>query len=149
MGIKVGEYFIEKKIIKQVDLDKALEYQKKHKGYLGEILFFLEMITENDLLQYLSKRFNVQYISSEKLEKMSAQSPADVIPERLAVDKNIYPLKYSFNNFRLTLLTHEPQNIAMFDELKVLLTGVNTVTPVVAVSNAIKAIVYKQYKGDF
>ncbi len=148
MAIKVGQYFIEKGLVTEKDVASALEYQKKRPGYLGEILLFQELITETDLLHYLSKRFNVQYISSEKLEKIPAQHPVDVIPEKLAFEKNIYPLKYSFNNFRLTILTHEPQNIALFDELKVLLTGVNTIVPVVSSSNAVKALIYKQYKGD-
>jgi len=148
MAVKVGQYFIEKGLVTEKDVAAALEYQKKRPGYLGEILLSQELITETDLLHYLSKRFNVQYISSEKLEKIPAQHPVDVIPEKLAFEKNVYPLKYSFNNFRLTLLTHEPQNIALFDELKVLLTGVNTIVPVVTTSNAIKALIYKQYKGD-
>jgi response regulator RpfG family c-di-GMP phosphodiesterase len=148
MAIKVGQYFIEKGLVTEKDVASALEYQKKRPGYLGEILLSQELITETDLLHYLSKRFNVQYISSEKLEKIPAQHPVDVIPEKLALEKNIYPLKYSFNNFRLTLLTHEPQNIELLDELKVLLTGVNTIVPVVASSNAVKALIYKQYRGD-
>ena len=148
MGLKVGQYFVEKGVITERDVANALDHQKKHPGYLGEILLFQGLITETDLLHYLSKRYNVQFISSEKLEKMAAQNPADVIPEKLAIDKNIYPLKYSFNNFRLTLLTHEPQNIALFDELKVLLTGVNTIVPVVATANVLKALIYKQYRGD-
>lgn len=148
MGVKVGQYFIEKELITDKDLREALAYQKNHPGYLGEIMLQLEMIQEGDLLHYLSKRFNVQYISSEKLEKMPVKKPTDVIPEKLAVEKNIYPLKYSFNSFRLTVLTYEPQNIALLDELKVLLTGVHTVVPVVTHYRALKALVYKQYKGD-
>lgn len=148
MGIKVGEYFLKKGIITENDLKEALDYQKKSKGYLGEILMKLEHVSEMDLLQYLSKRFNVQFISTEKMEKMAVQKPSDIIPEKLAIEKNIFPLKYSFNSFRLTLITHEPQNIALFDELKIILTGVNTIIPVVAVSNAVKALIYKQYRSD-
>ena len=148
MGVKVGQYFIEKKLITEKDLREALAYQKNHPGYLGEILLKLEMIEESALLHYLSKRFNVQYISSEKLEKMPVKKPTDVIPEKLAMEKNIFPLKYSFDSFMLTILTYEPQNIALFDELKVLLTGVHSVVPVVTHYRALKALVFKQYKGD-
>ena len=148
MGVKVGQYFIEKELITEKDLREALAYQKNHPGYLGEILLKLEMIGESDLLHYLSKRFNVQYISTEKLEKMPVTKPTDIIPEKLAIEKNIFPLKYSFNSFRLTILTYEPQNIALLDELKVLLTGVHTVVPVVTHFRALKALVFKQYKGD-
>lgn len=148
MGVKVGQYFIEKSLITEKDLREALAFQKNHQGYLGEILLQMELISESDLLHYLSKRFNVQYISSEKLEKMPVTKPTDTIPEKLAIEKNIFPLKYSFNSFRLTILTHEPQNMALLDELKVLLTGVHTVVPVVTHFRALKALVFKQYRGD-
>ena len=148
MPVKVGEYFLEKGLITEKNIQEALELQKSKKNYLGETLLHLGYITETDLLQYLSKRFNVQFISTEKMEKMAVQKPSDIIPEKLAVDKNIFPLKYSFNSFRLTLITHEPQNLALFDELKIVLTGVQTVVPVVAISNAVKALIFKQYRGD-
>ncbi len=148
MAVKVGEYFLERGLITEKNISEAIEFQKNKKGYLGETLLYLGFITEADLLQYLSKRFNVQFISTDKMEKMSVQKPSDIIPEKLALEKNIFPLKYSFNSFRLTLITHEPQNLALFDELKIILSGVQTVVPVVAVSNAVKALIFKQYHGD-
>ena len=147
-GMKVGEYFLDKGLISQEDLTLALNFQKSHPTYLGEILLKLGKIPENELLQYLSKNFNVQYITSEKLEKMAVMTPADIIPKKMALDKTIFPLKYSVNNYRLTLLTYEPQNIVLFDELKILLNGVQSVVPVVATSNVIKALIMKQYNND-
>lgn len=148
MAIKVGQYFIEIGLVTPRNVEEALEYQKKHPDYLGEILLHLGYIKEVDLLHYLSKRFNVQYVSSEKMEKMPFEKPSDIIPEKLALEKNIFPLKYSFSNYRLTLLTSRPQDIVLFDDLKVLLTGVNSVVPVAATAKSLKALIYKQYKGD-
>ncbi|HNW81283.1 MAG TPA: hypothetical protein PKG52_00170 [bacterium] len=148
MGIKVGQYFVELGLITEKNVEEALEYQKKHPNLLGEILLQMELIKEIELLHYLSKRFNVQYVSAEKMEKMPMQRPADIIPEKMAEEKNIFPLKYSFNNFRLTILTSKPQDLGLFDELKVLLSGVNSVVPVAATSKALKALIYKQYRGD-
>ncbi len=146
--MKVGEYFLDKGLISESDISLALSFQKNHPTYLGEILFKLGKISETELLQYLSKQFNVQYITSEKLEKMAVVNPADIIPVKMAMDRTIFPLKYSINNYRLTLLTYEPQNIVLFDELKILLNGVQTVIPVVAPSNVIKALILKQYSND-
>ena len=147
-GMKVGEYFLDKGLISESDISLALSFQKNHPTYLGEILFRLGKIPETELLQYLSKQFNVQYITSEKLEKMAVMNPSDIIPLKMAMDKTIFPLKYSINNYRLTLLTYEPQNLVLFDELKILLNGVQTVVPVVAPSNVIKALILKQYNND-
>ena len=146
--MKVGEYFLDRGLISESDISLALSFQKNHPTYLGEILFKLGKISETELLQYLSKQFNVQYITSEKLEKMAVVNPADIIPVKMAMDRTIFPLKYSINNYRLTLLTYEPQNIVLFDELKILLNGVQTVIPVVAPSNVIKALILKQYSND-
>ncbi len=145
---RVGEYFLENGLISESDISLALSFQQTHPTYLGEILLKLGKIPEIELLQYLSKQFNVQYITSEKLEKMAVMNPSDVIPIKMAMDKTIFPLKYSVNNYRLTLLTYEPQNIVLFDELKILLSGVQTVVPVVATSNVIKALILKQYNND-
>ena len=146
--LKVGEYFLNQGLIVESDISQALTFQKNYSTYLGEILFKLGKISEMDLLQYLSKQFNVQYISSDKLEKMAISNPADIIPLKMANDKTIFPLKYSVNNYRLTILTYEPQNILLFDELKILLSGVQSVVPVVAPSNVIKALILKQYNND-
>lgn len=146
--LRVGEYFLKKGLISESDLSLALSFQKTHPTYLGEILLKLNKIPEIELLQYLSKQFNVQYITSEKLEKMAVMNPSDVLPLKMAMDKTIFPLKYSVNNYRLTLLTYEPQNIVLFDELKILLNGVQTVVPVVAPSNTVKALILKQYNND-
>ena len=146
--MRVGEYFLDLGLISESDLQQALSFQKEHPAYLGEILFKTGKISETDLLQYLSKQFNVQYITSEKLEKMAVMNPGDIIPFNMATDKVIFPLKYSINNYRLTILTYEPQNIVLFDELKILLNGVHSVVPVVAASKVIKALILKQYKND-
>lgn len=148
MVVKVGEYFLSQGLILESDLQEALAFQKNHPTYLGEILYKSGKISETDLLTYLSKHFNVQYITSEKLEKMAVMNPADIVPLKMATDKTIFPLKYSVNNYRLTILTYEPQNIVLFDELKILLNGVQSVVPVVAASNVIKALIFKQYKND-
>lgn len=149
MAIKIGEYFVQFGKITRQQLTQALELQKKQPGFLGEILVGEKMITENDLLSYLAGIFNLQYISSEKLEKMTIQpNIAQIVPEKIAESKLLFPLKYEFKGGKLSLLTHAPQNKAVFDELKLILDNVHDITPVIAYSKAIKAIVAKQYRGD-
>ncbi|HOW51320.1 MAG TPA: HD domain-containing phosphohydrolase [bacterium] len=149
MAMKIGEYFVQLGKITREQLAKALDMQKTQKTYLGEILVSEKMLSENDLLTYLAGIFNLQYITSEKLEKMTIQSNvAQVVPERIAETKGIFPLKYSFNEGKLTLLTHAPQDAKMLDELKIILDNIKVITPVIAYSKAIKAIIFKQYKGD-
>ncbi len=149
MAKRIGELFLEQGLITEEQLQEALEYQRFKKGYLGEILVTQNALKEADLLSYLSKKFNVQFITSEKLEKMAIQSNvAEIIPEKIAEQKIIFPLKYNFNDAKLTIITNAPQDLQLYDELKIILDNVKTITPVVAFSSAIRALISKQYKGD-
>jgi len=151
MAIKIGEYFVQLGKLTREQLAEALERQKKAKqrAYLGEMLVGDGTLAENDLLAYLAGIFNIQYISSEKLEKMVIQSNiAQILPEKIAESKTIFPLKYSFNEGKLTLLTYEPQNTQALDELKIILDNIKHITPVIAYSKAIRALIAKQYRGD-
>lgn len=146
---RIGEYFLEAGKITSVQLREALDVHKNKKMFLGETLVSEGMIEELDLLTYLSERFKVQFITSEKLEKMAiTTNVSEIIPEKIAEQKNIFPIKYSFNDSKLTLLTHAPQDLNMLDSLKIILDNVKTIVPIVAYSKAIKALIYKQYRGD-
>lgn len=151
MAFKIGEYFVQLGKITTEQLGAVLEQQKtaKNRTYLGEMLVNEGLISETDLLAYLAGIFNIQYISSEKLEKMTIQpNITQIIPEKIAESRTIFPLKYNFNEGKLTLLTYEPQNSHAFEELKIILDNIKNITPVVAYSKAIKAIIAKQYRGD-
>ncbi|MCK5807651.1 HD domain-containing protein [bacterium] len=147
---KIGEFFIDRKLITTEELKKALLFQEKHKDRLiGSIFVDLDILSELDLLQYLSKRFRVQYITSEKLEKIPLNEHAsDIIPLSIATKKNIFPLKHSFGNGMLSLLTSTPQDVELLEDLKVQLANVSNIVPVVALPKAIKALIAKQYQGD-
>ncbi len=147
---RIGEFFLDRGLITEEKLQEALLYQQKHLGtFIGEIMVDLDMISELDLLQYLSKRFRVQYITSEKLEKMPLNENAnDIIPLAIAEKKNIFPLKYSFGNGQLSLLLNAPQDVELIDDLKIQLANVKIITPIVAIRKAIKALIAKQYQGD-
>lgn len=146
--VRIGQFFIDQGKITEKQLEEALSIHKRKKQLLGETLVYEGMLKEIDMLSYLSNRFNLQYITTEKLEKMALQEKLnDIIPERIADEKNIFPLKYSFNESKLTLLTNMPQNFTLFDELKIVLS-INNIIPVIALSKAIRALILKQYRGD-
>ncbi len=147
--MKTGEFFLKKGLINSTQLKKSLEFQKKWHKFIGETLVSLGYLEELDLLKYLSSVFNIQYLSSEKLEKMPIKANLkDIIPEKTAISKNIFPLKHKLESSKLTLLMSEPQNKDLLEELKLILPNVNKIEIVVAYSKAIKALNLKQYLGD-
>lgn len=147
--MKFGEYFIAKEKLNNSSLDKALKIQEKKGGYIGEILVNLEYISEEDLLSYISKKFGVQYISSEKLKKMAIKEKiSDVIPYKFAKENYVFPLKFRASDGKLNLLTHEPQNKELIKKIKLFFSDITRIECVVAHSRAIKALILKQYSGD-
>ncbi len=147
--MKFGEYFIAKEKLDVESLNKGLKIQKKKGGYLGEILVNLDYINEEDLLVYLSKKFKVQYISSEKLKKMAIKEKiSDVIPYKFAKENYVFPLKFRASDGKLNLLTHEPQNEELIKKIKLFFSDITRIECVVAHSRAIKALILKQYSGD-
>ncbi|MBN1913184.1 MAG: hypothetical protein JW788_02165 [Candidatus Omnitrophica bacterium] len=61
----LGEILIEKGLIKEEDLEGALEEQKKTKEFLGAILVRNNLIEEKDLLQALCEHFGMELGSLE------------------------------------------------------------------------------------
>ena len=69
---QIGEILIEKKLIDQEQLDKALEVQLKEGGLLGQILVKLEYVTQEQIESSISE----QTSSAKKLENILIESGA-------------------------------------------------------------------------
>lgn len=59
---RLGELLLALGLIDQVNLDKAIEQQKKTGERLGQILISMGIITEDELLKLLSKQLNIPFI---------------------------------------------------------------------------------------
>ena len=59
---RIGELLLDKKLIDQATLDKAIELQKKSGERLGKILTSMGAVAEEDLLKVLSQQLDVPYI---------------------------------------------------------------------------------------
>jgi MSHA biogenesis protein MshE len=62
----LGEMLVAAGLIKDEQLKKALEEQKKRGGKVGEVLVDLGFITEHDLATFLGRQLNIPYIEIEK-----------------------------------------------------------------------------------
>ena len=60
---RIGELLLEKKLIDQATLDKAIELQNKTGEQLGQILISMGAVVEEDLLTALSEQLEVPYIN--------------------------------------------------------------------------------------
>ncbi len=69
---QIGEILVEKKLITQDQLDKALEVQLKEGGLLGQILVKLNFVTQ----EQIDNSVNEQTSSAKKLENILMESGA-------------------------------------------------------------------------
>lgn len=86
----LGEILIERKLITEDQLAKALEVQRQEKGYVGEILVKLGFIEELDVVTALVVQCNFPYIAVSKYE--IDKSIIELIPKDFARKNLVMPL---------------------------------------------------------
>lgn len=140
MAAKLGQLLVSNSIITEEQLEKALDLQKKEGGRIGSNLIKLGYLTEDTLVQFLSKQYGVPSIalSTEEINT----SIIKFVPYDVAYKYQIFPV--SKNGATLTLAMTDPSNVFAIDDVK-FMTGYEVV-PVVASETAIKEAIAKHYE---
>jgi len=138
---QLGELLIERGIINQRQLDKALAVQKERGGLIGEILVELGFTKEEDIAQALTAQYGFPYLPLGNYE-INAEI-ANIIPVRVARQYLLVPIDKIGNN--LTLAMSNPLNVQAIEDVE-LLSGCNIQT-FVSTATDIKKAIEKYYKG--
>ncbi len=115
---KIGEILIEMEVLTEEQLFWALEKQKETKELIGQILLQAEYITEEKLALALARQFSVDYVDLQ--EYVLNEELFERVPETLI--KMYYFLPHRLDGNELTIITHDPTNISMFDSIQVVTT---------------------------
>jgi type IV pilus assembly protein PilB len=136
---RLVEVLVKGNLIKERDLNKALDAQKKHGGSLGKILTDSGYISEKDLMVVMSRQLNIPPIdlAKYKIDKAMMQ----LIPEKFVKQYCIIPI--SRIGGTLTVAMSDPLNIFVMDDLKTLTNY--KIDPVIATENDIKDAINKFY----
>jgi len=137
---QLGELLIERGIIKQHELDKALAMQKEKGGLIGEILVELGFAREEDIAQALTAQYGFPYLPLGNYEINS--EIAKIIPGRVVRQYLLIPLDKIGNN--LTIAMSNPLNVQAIEDVE-LISGCNVQT-FVSTSSDIKKAIGKYYK---
>ena len=140
MAVKLGQLLISNNIVKEDQLEKALDLQKKEGGRIGSNLIKLGYVTEDALVDFLSKQYNVQSVTLSADE--TDDSIIKFIPYDVAQKYQIFPV--SKNGATLTLAMTDPSNVFAIDDVK-FMTGYE-VQPVVALESAIRDAIARHYE---
>lgn len=137
---KMGEILVEKEIISQTDLDRALLKQKDVRKPIGKILEDMDVVLEEDIAKALSVQFGFPYVRkfahyrfpAEVLEKLSSEA---------ALANLVFPLKVDKGTLYLAMAN--PLDMALQSDLSFKLAL--RISPCVATSSELKRAIQKHY----
>ncbi|MFA4981197.1 MAG: GspE/PulE family protein [Candidatus Omnitrophota bacterium] len=138
---KLIDLLVNGKMVKQKDLDRALEIQKKSGGSLGKILIGNGFVSEKDLMVVMSRQLNMPPIDLTKYKIDKSLIP--LIPEKMARQYSIIPV--SKIGGVLTIAMSDPLNILAIDDIKMLTHF--QIDPVIATENDIMQGIHNYYGG--
>ncbi|OGP61284.1 MAG: type II secretion system protein GspE [Deltaproteobacteria bacterium RBG_13_61_14] len=139
MAGKLGELLVRDNLITPVQLQQALEEQKRHGGRLGANLTRMGFIKEEELTEFLSKQYGVPSINLSEFE--IEDQVVRLIPEEVAQKHQVIAINRAGST--LIVAMADPSNIFAIDDIK-FLTGYN-IEVVVAPENAIKEAIDRYY----
>jgi type IV pilus assembly protein PilB len=143
--LKFGELLLKHNYISESQLEDALEKQKYSHKRLGEILIESGYIRRKDVVDALGKQLGYERVNFKKYRLSSKL--ADYIPENLAKNYNIAPLK--LKNNRLVIAMQDPLDLEPID----LLNSINSydLEILIAAEEEIKhaqQLIYSDYKAE-
>lgn len=137
---QLGELLVERGIVTQAQLDKALIYQQEKGGLIGEILVELGFTREEDIAQALTAQYGFPYLPLANYD--IGPEVIKVVPARVAKQFMLLPIDKIGSN--LTIAMSNPLNVQAIEDVE-LLSGCNVQT-FVATSSDIRTAIGKYYK---
>jgi len=113
LSLKMGEMLLKANLITQEQLKKALEEQKKTRERIGTILVRLGYITDDELLTFLGRQFNIPVVDLEKYD--INPDLVKLLPEDLMQKNLAFPINRI--NSKLIVAVADPTNMAIVDAI--------------------------------
>jgi type IV pilus assembly protein PilB len=137
---QLGELLIERGILTQAQLDKAIVVQQERGSLIGEILVELGFAKEEDIAQALTAQYGFPYLPLSNYD--INPEIINIVPGRVARQYLLIPIDKIGNN--LTLAMSNPLNVQAIEDVE-LLSGCSVQT-FVSTSSDIKRAIEKYYK---
>jgi type IV pilus assembly protein PilB len=139
---QLGEILVERGLILQEDLDRALQRRAQTGQLLGRILIDMNLIRETDLVAALAAQIGLEFV--ELADETMDPTVAALIPEQLARRYRALPIGY--RDDRLVVAMADPSNLFAVDDIRTI-TGLE-VQPVVATAADIEQAIRKYSQSD-
>jgi type IV pilus assembly protein PilB len=113
---QLGELLLERKVISERQLQKAIITQKEKGGLLGNILVLLGYATEEQIAQVLTTQFGFPYLPLKNYEV--DVNIVKLVPENVAVQYNLLVIDKIGNS--LTIAMSDPLNIHAIEDVELI-----------------------------
>ncbi len=137
---RLGDYLIEQGLITQLQLERALEVQRRTGERLGSALVSEGFLAEEHLTLALSNLLDVDAASDDDLDV--DPEIVRLLPDEFVQRFEIVPVAY-INNV-LTVATATPRNLSLMDEVR-FITGIHNIRPILATEMAIRRVIEQHY----
>lgn len=137
---RIGEVLLERGVITQKELEKALAHQKEHGGLVGQILIQLGCVTEEEIALALTAQYGFPYLPLDNYEIDG--SLTTIVPEQVARQYCLIPIDRIGN--ALTLAMADPSNVQAIEDIELMTKCV--VQTFVSTPSDIEKAIGKHYK---
>lgn len=137
----LGEILVEKGLISTADLDNALAYQRESGLRIGECLVRLNLITEQEKLNFLAAQLNVSTATSQQFAS-AEMDVVSMIPEYIARANTCVALELKGDN--LIVAMEDVLDLNLLDSLRDATN--NFITPVLGQKDEIEEAIARYYQ---
>ena len=137
---QLGELLLDKGIINQAQLDRALKIQRDKGGLIGQIFVMLGYVKEEEIAQVLTVQYGFPYLPLESYE-ISADM-IKLIPENVAKQYNLIAIDKIGN--LLTISMSNPLNAQAVEDIEMVTSC--SIQIFVSTATDIKQAIDKFYK---
>lgn len=139
---QIGEILIERGLITEKTLQRALTRAKRQKKRIGLILEEIEVVTREELAKALADQFGYKVIGNFAHFRFSA-GLLDIIPVNMALQHQLFPLK--IEDGKIAIAMADPTDTEILHEI-ILNHGLKVV-PFVSTRQEIIAAINRHYLG--
>mgnify|MGYP000243218154 CR=1 FL=1 len=139
---RLGEMLIERGVITEEELKKALEVQKRNGKRLGSILLELGLVSEDDILKVLSEQFSNAPVAKKKNFENIPEEVIKLVPAHIAARYDVLPLAKKGNKLFLAMVS--PDDHFAIEDVR-FLTKLDVI-PIVSLEDYIREAIKKYYK---
>ena len=141
--LRIGELLVKSDLITRIQLENALEIQKKSNKKIGEILIEEKYISEQEFKEFLAIQKGYKQINLSRITNEIDISASNLLTKEYALKTKVFAFK--FESDRIAIATLDPLNIYANDEIR-MLTGYD-VEPYISTKKDIESAI-KTYMSD-